>query len=307
MRKMNVLATAAAALLASAVPAHAAEGGAPVFPLGVMDFGAGQLPPPSEVGTVGVRVASYRAKELRDNDGNVSAVKPDLAVDTIGFAFIKMTDISLGDFKYGFGAVLPFLKASLDLAIPTPFGDVNLSGKNSAQGDLQIIPAILQWNPAPGWYTNAQLVVQLPSGSYEQTRLINAGANHWSVAPNVAFTYIGSSGFEVSSNIQLNVHGKNKDTNYRSGLEYQHEFALGQHVGPWTFGAAGYYLQQLTDDKSPTLTTGNRARVVGLGPAVSFFELGSGLPLVWAHVYKEFDARNRSQGTHGTIRAAWTF
>ncbi|MHA6904799.1 transporter [Ralstonia syzygii subsp. celebesensis] len=55
-------------------------------------------------------------------------------------------------------------------------------------------------------------------------------------------------GGELSSNIQLNVNGRNHDTDYRSGIEYQHEFAIGQHIGPWTVGIGGYYSQQLTDD-----------------------------------------------------------
>jgi hypothetical protein len=55
----------------------------------------------------------------------------------------------------------------------------------------------------------------------------------------VAFTHITPGGFEVSSNIQLNINGRNKDTDYRSGTEYQHEFALGQHAGAWTSASAG--------------------------------------------------------------------
>lgn len=300
-------ASAAAALLLLLPPVHAVENGAPITPFGVMDFGAGQMPPPTEVGTVGLRFARYRADELRDNDGNVSPVKADVAVDSVGVAFIKMTDISLGSAKFGWGAVLPYLRTSLDLAIPTPGGPLNLSGSNSAQGDVQLIPAILQWTPSPGWYTNAQLQLQLPTGSYDEDRLINAGTNHWTVSPVLAFTYIAASGFEVSSNIQLNFNGRNKDTDYKSGIEVQHEFALGQHLGPWTFGLGGYHYQQLSDDKAPGLLNGNRARVTALGPALHFFELGSGWPLVWAHAYKEFGARNRSQGTHAAIRAAWTF
>jgi len=308
MITMNLRVSAAAALLSAALPAaHAVENGAPITPFGVLDFGAGQLPPPSEVGTVGMRFASYRAEKLRDDTGAVSPVTPDLAVDSIGVAFIKMTDITLGDARFGWGAVMPYLRTSLDLSIPTPGGPINLSGRNKAQGDLQLIPAILQWTPAPGWFLNAQLQVQLPTGSYDKTRLINAGTNHWTVSPVVAFTHIGASGFEVSSNIQLNVNGRNKATDYKSGLEYQHEFAVGQHVGPWTLGLGGYHYQQLSDDKSPGLTNGNRARVTAIGPAVNFFELGSGWPIVWVHAYKEFNAKNRSQGTHGAVRAAWTF
>ncbi len=308
MKTSILSATTAAALLSALLSAaHAVENGAPITPFGVMDFGAGQMPPPSEVGTVGLRFARYRADELRDNNGHVSPVKADVAVDSVGVAFIKMTDITLGSAKFGWGAVLPYLRTSLDLAIPTPVGPLNLTGSNDAQGDLQLIPLILQWAPSPGWYTNVQLQLQAPTGSYDKNRLINAGTNHWTVSPVFAFTYIGASGFELSSNIQLNLSTRNKDTDYKSGIEYQHEFALGQHVGPWTLGLGGYLYQQLSDDKAPGLTNGNRARVTALGPALNFFEMGSGWPLVWAHAYKEFGARNRSQGTHAAIRAAWTF
>lgn len=308
MSQVKLGASAAAALLYALQPAaQAVENGAPITPFGVMDFGAGQLPPPSEVGTVGLRVATYRAGEARDNNGNVAAAMPDLRVDSAGLVFIKMTGYTLGGAKYGWGAALPYLRTSLDLAVPTPAGTINLSGKNNAQGDLQLFPVMLQWAPAPGWYTNVQLQLQLPTGSYDKNRLINAGANHLTLSPVLAFTHIAASGLEVSSNIQLNFNDRNKDTDFRSGIEYQHEFAVGQHMGPWTLGAGGYFYQQLSDDKGPGLLNGNRARVAALGPAASFFDLGSGWPVVWLHAYKEFGARNRSQGTHAALRAGWTF
>ena len=299
---------ASVTMLAAAMSANAVENGAPITPFGVFDFGAGMLPPPSETGTVGVRAAFYRADELRDNGGDKSAVGLKLKVDSVGVAFVKMTDVELLGGTYGFAAVLPFLDMSNDLSIPIPGGTLALSGKNSAQGDIQVAPIIVKWTPSPGLYTNASLMLQLPTGSYDKNRLINAGTNHWTVSPTFAFTYIVPSGFEVSSNIQVNVNGNNKDTDYRSGIEYQHEFALGQHFGPWTAGLGGYYYQQLTDDKSAGVTVKDaRSQVAALGPAVSFFELGSGWPLIWAHAYKEFDARNRSQGTQVALRAAWTF
>ncbi|HSV36679.1 transporter [Ramlibacter sp. WS9] len=306
-RRLSGHAFALSLLAAAAAPAHAVENGAPITPFGVFDFGAGQLPPPSEIATVGVRAAVYRASELRDNAGNVSPVGAKVRVDSVGAAIIKMTDHSFMGGKYGWGAVIPVLNMGLDLAIPTPVGTVNVSGRNTAVGDIQLIPLMVQWTPSPGLFTNASLQLQLPTGSYDKSRAINAGTNHWTVVPTYAFTYITSGGFEVSSNFQLNFNGRNKDTDYRSGVEYQHEFALGQHRGPWTFGLGGYYYQQLTDDKAPGLPNGNRSRVAALGPVVSFFELGSGLPLVWVHAYKEFGARNRSQGSQLTVRAAWTF
>lgn len=148
----------------------------------------------------------------------------------------------------------------------------------------------------------------MPTGSYKADRIINTGVNHWTVSPALAFTWISSSGLEVSSNIQLNFHGENKDTRYRSGVEYQHGFAVGQHVRPWTLGVGGYLYQQISDDKvgGAKYQDGNRARVMALGPA-GFFEPGPDWPLIWAHAYKEFGARNRTQGTQFAVRASWSF
>jgi len=301
-------ASAAIALASMAVSVGAVENGAPITPFGVFDFGAGTLPPPSEFATVGLRTTFYRANELRDNAGDRSPVGLKLKVDSIGLAIVKMTNIELFGGTYGAFAVLPFLDMKNDLSIPTPVGPLALSGKNTAQGDIQIAPVVIKWTPSPGLFTNASLQFQLPTGSYDKTRIINAGTNHWTVSPTFAFSYIMSSGFEVSSNIQLNINGRNKDTDYRSGIEYQHEFAAGQHVGPWTLGLGGYYYQQITDDKSAGQTVPDaRSRVMALGPVVNFFELGSGWPLVWLHAYKEFGAKNRAQGSQIALRAAWTF
>ncbi len=303
----KLLVSAAALSLAGA--AHSVESGAPITPFGVFDFGAGMLPPPSDVATVGVRAAFYSASELRDTNGKVSPVGIKLKVNSAALAIVKTTDIPLLGGTYGFSAVVPYLDMSNRLTIPTPGGPMPLKGTNAAVGDVTIAPVMVKWTPSPGLFVNGRLELQLPTGSYKAERLINTGSNHWTASPAVAFTWIGPSGLELSSNIQINFHGKNKDTQYQSGVEYQHEFAIGQHVGPWTFGIGGYLNQQLSDDKvnGSKFQDGNRSRVMALGPAISFFDLGSDWPVFWAHVYKEFGARNRSQGTQVAVRAAWSF
>lgn len=308
MRLPARLSLAAATLLSVLLPAaQAVEGGATIVPAGVHDFGAGQLPPPSELGAFGLRVASYQARRLNDGSGQRAPVGLDLRVRSLGLVYIRTTSLRLGDAQYGWGLVLPTLDMALDLTVPTPGGPLPLSGRKTAQGDIQVIPAMLQWVPSPGVHANAQFLVQLPTGAYDKNRLINPGSNHWSVSPSVAVTWIQPSGLELSTHIQLNLHGRNKATSYRSGTEYQQEFAIGQHIGAWTVGLGGYVLHQLSDDKAPGLPDGNRARVLALGPAVNFFDLGSGMPALWAHAYKEFNARNRSQGTNIAVRLGWVF
>lgn len=299
----------ALALTCIASTAHSVENGAPITPFGVYNFGAGMLPPASAGAAVALRASTYRATEQRDGSGNRSPVGVKLRVNSAVLAIVKTTDFPLLGGTYGFSAVLPYLDMTNRLTVPTPLGAQTLGGTSSAFGDVTLVPVMVKWAPSPGLFVNGRLELQLSTGSYQVDRIINTGANHWTVSPALAFTWISSSGLEVSSNIQLNLHGKNKDTRYRSGVEYQHEFAGGQHVGPWTFGVGGYLYQQISDDKvnDDKFNDGNRSRVVALGPVVSFLEQGSKWPATSAHWYREFSARNRTQGTQFAVRAAWSF
>lgn len=109
--------------------------------------------------------------------------------------------------------------------------------------------------------------VQAPTGDYDKNRLISPGVNHWTFSPTFNATYITDSGFEVSSSFQTDFNTRNPATDYKNGVEYRHEFAVGQHVGPFTLGLGGFYYRQFSDDDAPGLETGNRARVVAAGPA----------------------------------------
>ncbi len=300
----SALVTALAAGLLLPGAAHAVEGGAPITPFGVSDFGAGILPPPSELPAVGIRATSYHANQLRDDSGRRSPLGADLTVTSVGMALIKMTRTTFLGANYGYGAVLPVLDMKLDLTIPTPAGPLRQSGSQRGQGDIQLIPVALQWT-APGLFQYAALLVQAPTGSYDAARLINPGTNHWTVSPNYAFTHIGRGGFEVSSSMQLNLNSRNRGNGYRSGAEWQQEFAAGQHLGDYTVGLGGYFYRQIGDDHVHGIGIGNRAGVSALGPGVSFFRPGSGLPNIWLHAYKEFNGRSRSQGTQIAVRAAF--
>lgn len=246
---------------------------------------------------------------MRDTNGDRSPVGVRLRVTSAALAVFKTTDIPLLGGTYGFAAMLPYLDLSNRVSMPGPGGDQTVRATSAAMGDITIVPALVRWTPSPQLSLNGRIEIQLPTGSYRSDRLVNTGVNHWTVSPALAFTWVSESGFEVSSNIQLNFHGRNDDTRYRSGVEYQHEFAMGQRVGHWTVGVGGYVYRQIGDDKQngATFQDGNRSRVVALGPAISFVAAGSRWPSISAHAYKESGARNRTQGTQVPIRAAWSF
>jgi hypothetical protein len=307
--RVQVKASFTSVLLCFATVSHSVENGVPITPFGVSNFGAGILPPPSVDLTVALRGAAYGARELRDTNGDRSPVGVRLRVSSAALAVFKTTDIPLLGGTYGFAAMLPYLDLSNRIAVPSAGNGQAVRGTSAAIGDITIVPAMVRWTPSPQLSLNGRIEVQLPTGSYRADRLINTGVNHWTVSPALAFTWVSETGFEVSSNIQLNFNGRNDDTRYRSGVEYQHEFAVGQRLGHWTVGVGGYVYRQISDDElnGAKFRDGNRSRVMALGPAISFIAAGSRWPSISAHAYQEFGARNRTQGTQVAIRAAWSF
>lgn len=305
MATVTALLTTLCAVLLAPGTAHAVEGGTPITPFGIYDFGAGMLPPPSDRPSVGLRTSTYHATELRDNQGKVLPIGVDVTVNSVGLVAIQMTKATFWGANYGYGLIVPVMDMKLDLTIPTPVGPQRQSGSKRLQGDMQVMPLALQW-VSPGLFQSVALTVQAPTGSYDKSRLVNPGVNHWTIAPSYGVTYIGASGFELSSNFQLNLNSRNRETAYRSGAELQHEFAAGQHVGDYTFGVGGFIYRQISDDHLRGANVGNRAAVVGLGPSVSFVRPGSGLPAIWLHAYKEFNGKNRSQGTQIALRLAFS-
>ncbi|OOC14085.1 hypothetical protein BM451_07940 [Dickeya dadantii] len=285
--------------------AQAAENGTPTTAAGVYDFGTGFLPPTTDFGTFGSRIAFYTAHTNRDNNGNTLNAPFSLQVLSMSLAWMKMTDQTLLGGHYGFGLIQPFFKMDIDMTVPTPAGGLTLRDNVFRAADLQVIPLILGWTPAPNLAINTQFQIQAPTGDYDRNRLVSPGLNHWVFSPIINATYITSSGFEVSSSLEVDVNTQNHATDYRNGVEYRYEYALGQHIGAWTVGVGGYYYNQFSDDSSPTLTQGIRSRTFAYGPAVSYFTPKG--PAIWVHAYKENYSRNRSEGYTLAFRIAQSF
>jgi hypothetical protein len=292
-------------LLVFCTSAHATENGGPTTAPGVYDFGAGMTPPVTPYGTVGIRTSFYSANTQKDRTGRTVDNHLSLDVLALSVAYLRMTNNTFLGANYGFGAVVPFFDMDGSIKVATPAGPLSLKADPFRMADMQIFPLILQWNLSRNLFINTQLQIQMPTGDYDKNRLVSPGVNHWTFSPLVNATYITDSGFEVSSSFEADFNTRNKATDYKNGIEYRHEFAVGQHLGPWVVGMGGYYYRQFTDDQAPGLVYGQRARTMALGPAVSYFK--PGLPPVWAHIYKEFDASNRAEGYTVALRVSQSF
>lgn len=305
MKNLSILRHAAAAccsLLLVSNSASADELGITITPFGVGDFGAGQLPPPTPVGTIAIATSYYSARVNKNGNGDDAGDNYRNDVKSVALAYIRMTETEFLNANYGFGIVIPFIDIKGSIS-PVGAG-VTLSNGMSGIGDVQFVPIILQWNISEQFQMNASLQVQAPTGEYNTTDAFTVGVNHWAIAPVVAATYITETGLELSTRVELNFNTKNIANDYVSGVGYKQEFAVGQHFGPFTIGIGGYGYANVTDD-SGSATSPNKGRVFALGPAITYFQ--PGMPLIGFHAYKEFGARNRPEGYNVALRVGMTF
>lgn len=300
-----VFALSCAMILANTNPSKAVELGITITPMGVTDFGAGIVPPPTPHGAVVMRSTYYSSSAMMDRFGNEIPNNFHADVETIAFGYLYMTDLELLGGKVGFGGFLPLMNINGALTVSTPIGPLGIEGDDFSIGDIQLMPLAIGWQDQKNFFANAGIIVQAPTGHYDSTRAFNVGVNHWSFSPFLGLTYITDSGFELSGQTSLNFNTVNPATDYTSGVEFRQEFALGQRFDAWTIGAAGYVNQQISDDSGPGSGDGNRARVFAIGPAISFAQ--PGLPVASFHAYKEFGAKNRPEGYNVALRLAVAF
>lgn len=268
---------------------QAKEGG-DQYPYGAENWLAGAVPPP---GNYFLNYLGHVSGTLRDGNGNkVSPGGKDIKLNATFDALrvIKITETKFGEANYGWAAVLPIVR----LSIETPGGKASRSGI----GVVVITPLILAWH-YPEWHTALGLDVNLPTGAYDKGDPPgkNIGTNYYGLEPIFAATYFGKGGWEVSGKFMYNWKTRNKDTDYRSGDEFHIDYLVGKHLGPWAVGLSGYYLKQITDDKQGGAKVGpdgNRGQVMAVGPSVKYENAShSHFIFQWQH---ETNAKNRFQG-----------
>jgi hypothetical protein len=143
--------------------------------------------------------------------------------------------------------------------------------------------------------------VNVPSGTYDSTRLANLGIGHWAVDLGGGYTYFNpQTGHEFSGVLGFTYNFENPDTDYRNGIDMHFDWGASQFVTKQLqLGVVGYAYQQLTCDSG----AGNRvgcfeSRVFGVGPQVGYlFPIGTTHQgYVNLKGYAEFEAENRPDG-----------
>jgi hypothetical protein len=227
--KFNVRrAFAAFCLLAcAATAAFGTEGGGSTFPRGAENYLVGAVPPPG-LYLLGYANA-YESTKLKDDNGNTVPVPGfKLRADAVALRGIWSTPMQVAGGNIALHAIVPLVSLRVDAA--------GMEQHKSGVGDVTVGLALAH-HFSPQLHSVMGLDFSLPTGSYTRNDLANIGRNYVSVQPLYALSYINPTGFNGDFKVTLNLNGRNKDTDYRSGREVFIDYSAGWAFGNgWTVG-----------------------------------------------------------------------
>lgn len=207
--------------------------------------------------------------------------------------------------NYGAEVLLPFVHVDLDI-------DNGPEGRRTRQGDMSISPLMLQWAPVsilgrPYWQ-RLNFAFSVPTGSYGDDSKINTGSNLWVVNPHYAFTWELTERIEISGRLHYAWSSKNDNPPSRlaadsiqPGQAIHSNFSVSYAVSDaWRAGIAGYQLKQISDDRiDGHRQSDSREQIIGFGPGIMYKYKRQTL---FANIYFESNAKNRSEGAQLTLR-----
>ncbi len=300
-RRALVLLAAVCLAAVMTTTVHATEGGGSAYPNGAEDFMSGAVPPP---GAYFINYFDYySAHKFADKNGNnaIPGFKLNVTADVLRFIYITDKQL-LGGF-WGVHVFLPIM--NVDVATATPLGSRTKAGL----GDIIIDPFILSWH-GKNWHAATGVDIYMPTGSYNRNDLANLGRNYWTFEPIVAGTFLTENGFEVSAKMMYDINTRNNEATagnatYLSGQEFHVDYTLAKKIDAFSFGLAGYYYQQVTDDEANGVTVhDSKGRVVAFGPAIKYDYKN----MAFSFKYQfETAAENRPEGNNLWFKFVYAF
>jgi hypothetical protein len=157
----------------------------------------------------------------------------------------------------------------------------------------------LKWNQG----VNNEMVYiagNIPSGTYDPNRLANLSFGFWGVDAGAGYTYLDpKTGHEFSIVGGMTYSAVNPFLQYQNGIDAHIDWAASQFISKQVLvGIAGYYFQQLTDDRGLGATLGGfRGMAVGIGPQIGFlFPVGDYQGYLNLKGYADLETENRPKG-----------
>lgn len=296
--------TTAAALtamsLALATPAHSFEFGSPAFVQkpGLVIGAAAAAPPP---GLYGFEQAfTYQSKIVGPGAPNIGGTQTGLKFDGAALGLLWVPGWTFLGGSYDVVGVVPFV--NLDIGAPYYFSP---AGMHNA-----FVANELSWRLGDsGFFVKAGLGIYAPTGTQQgPAGLSNVGNPWWTFQPNIVFSYL-KDGWNLTANFFDEINTANSITGYRNGDILHAEFTATKSIGNWTFGPVGYYVGQVTNDRSSAFYGGainvNRYDIWAAGGLVGY-NFGPVQVNVWGTQELSATASGGTAGLAGFDTAAIT-
>lgn len=274
--------------------ALAAESGSGAYILGIRGPGAGVTPPPGVF--VSNQVFTYSGdieRSIPFGDFEVLARgRADAIVNILTLQWVTPAEIAGG--RLGFTLTVPAGTVEVEGSAlgftvnddTTTFGDPSVG-------------AFLGWRHA-NFHLQAGITAFLPIGGYDSTGFANVAKNR------TAFDFFGALswvdpglGLDFTNIVGITYNLENEASNYKTGTEFHWEWALTKKFSNGlSFGPAGYYYQQLTDDSGRGAILGSfRGETVAVGGTLGYEFMIGRLPVsTRLKYYHEFESKNRLEG-----------
>lgn len=210
--------------------------------------------------------------------------------------------------KWGLDLIVPVV--SLDAAPHVPDNSAGI-------GDILVGP-YLQWirmgDGGPICMHRIELQVLMPTGKYDNTKMLNPGSNFFSFNPYWAGTYFFTPKLTASWRLHYLWNAKNNDpfvgaeaSTTQAGQAVHANFAAAYELMPNRLraGINGYYLRQVSDSKADGVSVEGKEQVLGLGPGALYsFSQDTHL---FANAYFETSAKYRPEGNRFVLRLVHHF
>jgi hypothetical protein len=187
---------------------------------------------------------------------------------------------------------------------------------NNGVGDPTFL-FLLQWPEEQlfghAYWQRLALPVTMPWGSYRRNAAVNPGSHSQNSDPYYSFTFFINPQWEFSGRLMYMMPGKNHEPNpdvaqysTQYGQAYHANLSISRALNDhWRVGIASYLLRQVSLDRRDGVAVPNsRISTNGLGPGILYRYKNTSL---YANVYKEFSARNTSEGTRVVLRFSQVF
>jgi hypothetical protein len=163
-----------------------------------------------------------------------------------------------------------------------------------------------------GFFAKAGLGVFAPTGTISgPAGTSNLGAAFWTFQPEFFLSYL-KDGWNLTAAIYAELNTASTVTQYKSGTILHADFTATKKFGNWTLGPVGYYMGQVSDDKSSAfynyqILKANRYDVWAVGGLVGY-DFGYVTLNVWAttEVYAHASGATRGPIDVSSIPRGWT-